>query len=311
MEKKNKGSVSTIMLIVALIVIIVMGIFLVKLSSEKANEARINSDLQTKVESLTVELDEYKSKIASISSTISGSSSTALKPSSTISRLVKNREEAEKLITDNEKIDDFYHNEFVMYVGDSIWKGLVGEYTASSTKTGGSEPYNAISLNNLYIDNAWCEGVEGDGVGETIEINAFASSSKVNQYVQTTFNKAVEEITDVVEYISQNNIEGNHSNELNQIAIINGNAKSDQLWKDNGRVKKLKLTIDNKVEYMLELEDSKDVQIFDINYKNDTISKAINLKFEIVEVYPGEKDNNTCLTSIFLSGGTDINWGGI
>ena len=76
------------------------------------------------------------------------------------------------------------------------------------------------------------------------------------------------------------------------------------------RVKKLKLTIDDKIECYLELEDTKDLQLFDINYYNNSITKKINLKFEIMEVYPGEKYDDTCLTSLYLVGGSNVKWGG-
>ena len=82
------------------------------------------------------------------------------------------------------------------------------------------------------------------------------------------------------------------------------------LWKNNNRVKKLKLTIDNTKQYILELEDTKNLQIFDINYRNDNITKKINMKFEIMEIYPGKKYDDTCITSIYLSGGSNVQWGG-
>ena len=72
----------------------------------------------------------------------------------------------------------------------------------------------------------------------------------------------------------------------------------------------MKLTIEGSKEYVLELEDTKDLQLFDINYKNDDITKKINMKFEILEIYPGEKYNDTCLTSIYLSGSSNVQWGG-
>jgi len=72
----------------------------------------------------------------------------------------------------------------------------------------------------------------------------------------------------------------------------------------------MQLTIDNKEEYILELEDTKDLQLFDINYKNDSIIKEVNMEFEILEVYSGEKYEDVCLTSLYLVGGTNLLWGG-
>jgi len=266
----------------------------------------------------------------STSNTNSTSIAKILKPNKKINRLIKNYEEAQNLIFNGTKIDEFYENEISKDMADAVWSGLKTEYKASSTHKKDTADYNVNNLDNLFTENCWCEGVSGTGIGEKIEVSAFGSSEKVNTYTQLNKNRNDETIEDVEEYLlnkyneehKQDNEHGgnyptitksnisNYSNEVNQIAIINGNAKTDELWKKNSRVKKLKLTIDDKVEYILELEDSKDLQLFDINYKNDSITKKLNLKFEILEVYSGEKYQDTCLTSLYLSGGIDIPWGG-
>lgn len=193
-------------------------------------------------------------------------------------------------------------------VGDAIWNGLVSTYKASSTYKENGNDFEVKNLDNLFVDNCWAEGAKGKGIGETIEINAFGSSEKVGY-----MNKNKDSIDDMIEYLlKEYNKEDmkNYYSEVKQVAIINGYAKDDTLWKNNGRVKKLKLTIDDKEEYILELDDSKELQLFDINYKNGDITKKINLKFEILDVYSGEKYEDTCLTSLYLVGGSNVNWGG-
>lgn len=88
------------------------------------------------------------------------------------------------------------------------------------------------------------------------------------------------------------------------ICIINGYAKNEELFKANSRVKKLKLTIDNDVTYIIELEDTYNLQLIDISYSQKPsfeIIKPIELTFEILEVYPGEKYEDTVLTTIYPS----------
>lgn len=347
MEKKKaiKISLSTFFLILSIIAIIVMGVFIYKLNNDKTAEIQKSTELQAQVNSLNETISDLEEKIDSISHTINSdstsnigansstsSTSTAntLKSSKKISKLIKNYEEAENLILNGTKIDKFYENEISKDIGDAVWHGLKTEYKASSTHKKDVADYNVNNLDNLFTENCWCEGVLGTGIGEKIEVSAFASSEHVNTYAQLSKNRNDETIEDVEEYLltkyneqhKQDNEHGgnyptiaksnisNYSNEINQIAVINGNAKTDELWKNNSRIKKLKLTIDDKVEYILELEDSKDLQLFDINYKNDSITKKLNLKFEILDVYSGEKYQDTCLTSLYISGGTDIPWGG-
>ena len=248
------------------------------------------------------------------------------KPSETISKLFNNYIEAEEYIgslwdeNSSEQGIKFYENEVV--IGDGIVAGLQSEYSASSTYKDSSTNYKVDNLGDFLIDKCWCEGVNGNGIGETIEINTFASCEKVEW--NFTKERSMKSIDDTIDYlltdyneesggvgpiITKENISDYYS-EVNQVAIINGYAKDDTLWKNNNRVKKIKLTIDGSKEYVLELEDTKDLQLFDINYKNDDITKKINMKFEILEVYPGEKYDDTCLTSIYLSGGSNVQWGG-
>lgn len=248
------------------------------------------------------------------------------RPSETIKILFNDYMEAEEYIcslwNDNNSAQgiQFYENE--VFVGDAIVSGLQSEYSASSTYKENGMDYKVDNLGEFYIDKCWCEGVTGSGIGEVIEINTFASSEKVEWNLEQ--KRSMKSIDDTIEYllndynneggrdgtkITKDNI-SNYYSEVNQVAIINGYAKNDKLWKNNNRVKTLKLTIDDTKQYILELEDTKDLQLFDINYKNDNITKKINMKFEILEVYPGEKYDDTCITSIYLEGGSNIRWGG-
>lgn len=336
MEEKKviRINLSTYFLILALAIILLMGYYIYKLYNDKQEQSKKIDSLTSQISNLATDRRNLQDKINTISNTINNNASSnsntysnkennVLKPSKKISKLLKNGEDAEEYVTkawEGISIEEFYEHEIT--VGDGIWSGLVAEYKASSTHKKDTADYNVMNLDNLFIDNCWCEGVSGNGIGETIEVNAFGSCEQVGWGNK---NRNIEDIEDVVDYfltdynkdysyltgvkITEDTI-NNYYNKINQIAIINGYAKTDELWKNNGRVKKLKVTVDNKEEYILELEDTKDLQLFDLSYKNDSIKKKINFKFEILEVYSGEKYEDTCLTSLYLSGGTNITLGG-
>ena len=73
MEEKNvkKFSLSTFLLIIALIVIIVMGVFIYKLNKDKNTEIQKSSELQAQVNSLNRTVSDLQGKITSVFETIS------------------------------------------------------------------------------------------------------------------------------------------------------------------------------------------------------------------------------------------------
>ena len=74
MEEKitKKISILTFLLIVALIAIIVMGVFIYKLNNEKNLETQKSANLQEEVDNLNNTVDNLQSKIDTISATING-----------------------------------------------------------------------------------------------------------------------------------------------------------------------------------------------------------------------------------------------
>ena len=78
-------------------------------------------------------------------------------------------------------------------------------------------------------------------------------------------------------------------------------------------MKKLKLTIDGRKEYILELEDTMNPQLFDIRYEQEpNLDKldAIKAEFEILEVYKGEKYEDTVITTLKGHSYTNMHMGG-
>ena len=72
MEKNNEGKINILVLLVfvLLVIIIVMGVFMYKLSIEKKNESGKVTELKSEVENLNNTISELQGKIDTISETI-------------------------------------------------------------------------------------------------------------------------------------------------------------------------------------------------------------------------------------------------
>ena len=217
---------------------------------------------------------------------------------------------------ENTNVDDYYT---IGLGGDDIWAGFVNKYKASSALVEKGTVYSADNLKTYYdLDNCWAEGADGSGIGETITVTSFASCEKVDwpeepkrdpQNHQDVIDYMKEQIEFQNENFGETTLDSinNYHNILESVGIINGYAKNDETWLNNNRVKKLKLTINDDAEYILNLEDSKDMQRFDIHYECELTKKMV-LKFEILEVYKGEKYDDTCLTTLYVDGCSDFKW---
>ena len=198
----------------------------------------------------------------------------------------------------------FYH--FVSYVtgGDSQWDGMYykEKFTASSSLAPqGNVRYGAGNLqNNSSFGGdrsvAWCEGAKGYGIGE-----------RVNMCVTTL------------------GMYGDDKVGFCALMIVNGYAKDQTAWKNNSRVKILRLYVGDTHWCDLHLKDVIKPQIFNFPdhlyiYPHKSGKKVTNsedwesygelpsfvyqteLTFEIIEVYPGDKFDDTCITGIALDG---------
>ena len=86
MEENNttKISISTFLLIIAIIAIIVMGIFIYKLNNEKNIETQKSADLQAQVSSLNSTVNSLQSKINTISETVNDNKATTSTPTNEV-----------------------------------------------------------------------------------------------------------------------------------------------------------------------------------------------------------------------------------
>jgi len=139
--------------------------------------------------------------------------------------------------------------------------------TASSRLASqGANNYNEKNLHDFRANTPWVEGVQGYGIGE---------------WVEYTFKAQNPRITTII--------------------ILNGYNKSESAWKNNSRVKKLKLYIKGKPVAILNLEDTRCTQFFEIDPVTDA-NKEWTMRFEIVDVYKGDKWDDTAISEIYFDG---------
>ena len=160
-------------------------------------------------------------------------------------------------------LSHFYSGKCSWYCG-----GQIDSVTASSAL---ADRYAAEKAHDFSIVTAWVEGVEGNGEGE---------------YVKYSFPGTCPRITTVL--------------------IHNGYIKNRDVWRDNGRVKKLLMYYNDKPYVVLNLKNTMDLQRFEVGIlgheERSEASPAWSIKFEILEVYPGEKYEDTAITEIYFDG---------
>lgn len=90
---------------------------------------------------------------------------------------------------------------------------------------------------------------------------------------------------------------------ITDIIIYNGYIKTQKLWEQNARVKKLKLKINNKPVAILDLVDTTAPQFFKINPTSSNIEgQDLILTFEILEVYKGSVYEDVVISEINFDG---------
>ncbi len=141
---------------------------------------------------------------------------------------------------------------------ESDWVGI---RVSSELPVGGR--YGAYSARNVWDKDpktAWVEGKGDDGVGEWIDF-AFFPDSRV----------------------------------IGAIKIINGYAKSEGLYQANNRVKRVRISFDDGTSFEAELNDG---QIQPQLIRFPMPKKTERIRLTILEVYPGTKYRDTCISEI-------------
>lgn len=175
--------------------------------------------------------------------------------------------------------------------GCSSWCGAYGfelEVQASSELASAEGRYAADNVVIQDRRGTWSEGVEGPGIGESLTYRQSCTYGTNNKWEALTYDNRAPELDGFMRY--------------SEICIVNGYAKTRETWKQNGRVKKLLLYVEDRPYAYLELADTIQPQYFEL--PEDDI-KVINggmleARFEILEVYPGSVYEDTCLTGLIM-----------
>jgi len=151
------------------------------------------------------------------------------------------------------------------YCGGGPYKITASSYLVSSGKVN----YKPENIHDFGYKAAWAEGVKGYGIGEFADCHFHSSTPRITQ-----------------------------------VKVANGYVKSEKAWFENSRVKSLKLYVDGKLYAILQLKDTKALQLFDVppllGKKKD--GKDWVLRFEIADVYKGDKYDDTVISEIYFDG---------
>lgn len=148
---------------------------------------------------------------------------------------------------------------------DTVW-------ASSTLRPIGEHRYDPMQAHDLDYCHAWAEGVRGPGIGESI-----------------TYQFA------------------NDSPRLHTVYISNGLVTSGRAWRANNRVKRLRVDENGVAAAILELADSMADQRFKLPrlFGHRADGQPMRLSFTILDVYPGERHDDTVITEIWFDG-TDV-----
>lgn len=175
-----------------------------------------------------------------------------------------NMTEKEKEIIYNaeDSLSHFYSSACSWYCG--------GQIDTITTSNSLSEKYDASKAHDFSIITAWIEGKNGNGEGECLLYKFPGNCPRITG-----------------------------------VRILNGYTKNQTVWENNGRVKKLLMYYNDEPYAILNLKDIRDCQGFDVGvlgYENKETAPAWTIRFEILEVYPGKKYQDTAITELYFDG---------
>ena len=105
-----------------------------------------------------------------------------------------------------------------------------------------------------------------------------------------------------LEYVFDTSERDEHKLGITQIIVANGYKKNKELWQDNSRVKRLKVYLNEKPFCIINLVDCYEFQKVDIDTIMLPQRGIMRLKFEIIDIYPGNKSKNTAITELLFDG---------
>lgn len=86
--------------------------------------------------------------------------------------------------------------------------------------------------------------------------------------------------------------------QITGLAIMNGNNTSSEAWNSNARAKKIKVTVNGEQSFEFDLKDQPGVQVFDLDYRQDSIDKPVEVTIEVLKVYKGNTSDDVYISDI-------------
>lgn len=156
-----------------------------------------------------------------------------------------------------------------LFLGCSLACAIGWRTTASSTlAASGANTYTTENLSDGTATTAWVEGVSGTGIGERLRL-------------------AIQ------------SVETERSFSFRGLSLVNGYAKSADLWEKNARVKTFRLWVDGEAHHTLDLADVMRPQSFDFDLE---VRSGSLVELEILDVHPGSRYADTAISEIVLRG---------
>lgn len=152
-------------------------------------------------------------------------------------------------------------------IGENVFKKPIKVEASSVLASQGKTNYESNNLHDFNYKTVWSEGNSSFGIGETINFKF----PKNNPRIHT-------------------------------IIITNGYVKSNLLYKNNSRVKKFKVNVNNDFSFYLNLEDISSNQYFYFKEIGGKYQSDWFIEFEILDVYKGDKYNDVVITEINFNG---------
>jgi hypothetical protein len=174
-----------------------------------------------------------------------------------------------------EAIWECEEEEYEEHLDACSWYCAAPEIIVSASS--GLKPYGEISYvathaHDFDLNTAWVEGANNYGEGEYIVFEFQMKERSDDKLAITGFS------------------------------IANGYHKTRKLWLENSRAKKLKMYVDNKPYAIIELLDVRGFQKIEFGSIKLEPKKNKFLKFEILEVYKGDKYSDTVITEVEFDG---------
>ena len=160
-----------------------------------------------------------------------------------------------------------------VFAGCSLGCALGWDLEASSSlATQGGNRYDASQLEDASARTAWVEGAEGPGVGEALTFRLLGDPQHDLGAVP-----------------------------LSGLRVVNGYAKSEAAWRENGRVRTAVLLVNGRAVARVELADTRLMQSVVLPQPVQVAAGDL-VTFVIAAVYPGERYDDTALSEIVLDG---------